>query len=306
MTQSLGVIDYLNITANRLINSSYEKIESLISFLLASSLFLSIGGFLKTYYSFLLFGSLINWNLLLATFLVVFAVYCMNKLTDKEEDAINSPERVSFISGKEKILGFAVAFSYFTAIILGILESVFAMLIILFPLFAGIIYSIKISPKIPRLKDVFAVKNIITALSWAVITTFLPLINLSEISLIFIISIFYFFFVKSFVNTVIFDVKDIDGDRKNNIITIPVRIGKLKTKKLLSIFTLSLIPAVSLLLIYGLSFSIFITMIFGVISSYWYIHYVCNSSKINGQIMQLVVHGEWLFVLSLCFIVKMF
>lgn len=295
---------YLNVVVNRLINSGYEKIKSLFSFLMASSLFLSIGGFLKAYYSFLLFGAIINWDLLLATFLVVFAVYCMNKLTDKEEDAVNSPERVSFIIGKEKILGFMVAFSYVTAVILGFLKSIFAVFILLVPLCAGIIYSIQISPKIPRLKDILGVKNVITALSWAVGTTFLPLINLNEISLLFVISIFYFFFVKSFVNTVIFDVKDIEGDKKNGIITIPVKIGKLKTKNLLSILTLSLIPTTSLLLIYGMSFDIFITMILGIINTYWYIHYVCNSSKINGQIMQLIVHGEWFFVLSMYFIVN--
>lgn len=301
--QLLDETNHLNIIINRLIDSGYKKITSLISFLLASSLFLSIGGFLKAYYSFFLFGALIKWDLLLATFLVVFAVYCMNKLTDKEEDSVNSPERVSFIQGKEKILGFSVALSYFTAIIIGILESIFAMLIILFPLFAGIMYSIKIHSKIPRLKDIIAVKNIITALSWAVIVTFLPLINLSEVPLVFTLSIFYFFFVKSFVNTVIFDVKDVEGDEKNGIITIPVRIGKLKTKKLLSAFTLSLIPVISLLLIFGLSIDIFITMVFGVINTYWYIHYACNNVKINGQIMQLVVHGEWFFVLALCFII---
>ena len=302
---SLEETKNLNTTLNKLLNSSYNKIKSLISFLLASSIFLAIGGFLKAYYSFFLFGALANWGLLLATFLVVFAVYCMNKLTDKEEDAVNSPERVSFISGKEKILSFAVVISYFTAIILGILESIFAMLVLLVPLFAGIIYSIKLHPKIPRLKDILGVKNIITALSWAVGTTFLPLFSLNGTSLIFVISIFYFFFVKSFVNTVIFDVKDIEGDSKNGIITIPVRIGKLKTRNLLSVLTLSLIPVVLILLSYGLSISIFITMVFGVINTYWYTHYACDSSKINGRNMQLLVHGEWFFVLTLCYIVTL-
>jgi 4-hydroxybenzoate polyprenyltransferase len=100
-------------------------------------------------------------------------------------------------------------------------------------------------------------------------------------------------------------VKDIEGDSKNGIITIPVRIGKLKTKKLLSGLTLSIIPLTVLLLSYGLSFGIFITMIFGVISTYWYIHYACDSSKINGRNMQLIVHGEWFFVLTLCYIVTL-
>ncbi len=294
---------YVNIVVNKLINSSYGKIESLISFLLTSTLFTAICGFLRTYYPFLLFGAVINWYLLLATFLVVFAVYCMNNLTDKEEDEVNSPEKANFVNSNLKILTFAVAFSYLIAIILGILNGIFAVLILIFPLCAGIIYSIKIHPKIPRLKDIFAVKNIIIALSWAVVTTFIPAINSNEISWIFIISIFYFFFVKSFVNSVVCDVRDIEGDRKNGIKTIPVGIGKLKTKKLLSVLTFSIMPAISILLLYGLSIGYFMTMAFSMINSYWHINYVCNSGEIS-KYMSLLVHGEWFFVLALCFIVN--
>jgi len=297
------VTTHLNIVMNKWVNSSYEKIESLISFLLSSSLFSAICGSLRTYYSFLLFESLIKWDLLLATFLVIFAVYCMNNLTDKEEDEVNSLEKANFVSGNEKILGFAVFSSYFTSIILGILESIFAVFILLFPLFAGIIYSIRISPKIPRLKDIFAVKNIIIALSWAVGTTFLPLVNSNEMPVIFIISIFYFFFVKSFVNSVVCDIRDIEGDRENDIITIPVRIGKLKTKKLLLVLTFSIMPIISILLVYGLTIGYFITLTFSMINSYWHINYVCNSSTIS-KYMSLLVHGEWFFVLALCFIIK--
>lgn len=295
-------INYLNTFTNRL-NSVYKIIESLISFLLASSLFSAICGFLRTYYSFLLFGSVIKLDLLLATFLVVFAVYCMNNLTDKEEDEVNSPDKADFVLRNEKILGFAVAASYLTSIILGLLESIFAVFILLFPLFAGIIYSISISPKIPRLKDIVAVKNIIIALSWAVGTTFLPWTASNETSILFIISIFYFFFVKSFVNSVVCDIRDIEGDRENNIITIPVEIGKLKTKKLLLALTFSIMPIISILLIYGLHIGYFITMAFSMINSYWHINYVCNNSSIS-KYMSLLVHGEWFFVLALCFVIR--
>lgn len=305
MMQSPEITDNLSIIANRLIDSSYEKIDNLISFLQSSSLFTAINGFLRTYYSFLLFGVFIKWDLLLATFLMIFAVYCMNNLIDKEEDEINSPEKANFVKRNKKILGFAVAFSYFTAIILGFLENIFAVLILLFPLFAGIIYSIQISPKIPRLKDIFGVKSLTVALSWAVGTALLPSINSSNIHIVVIILMFYFFFVKSFVTTVLLDVRDLKGDKKNGIITIPVGIGKPKTKKVLSLFALSLVPVISLLLVYGLSFGHFITITFSMANSYWYIHYICNNDNISGQVIQLLVHGEWFFVLGLFFILEM-
>ncbi|MGF7118061.1 UbiA family prenyltransferase [Methanobacterium oryzae] len=298
--QTVNEKTHVYVVINKLIDSSYGKIEGLISFILSSSLYMSLNGFLKAYYSFLLYGLVIKWDLLLATFLSVFAVYCMNRLTDKEEDAVNSPERANFVNGNEKIIGLILFFSYFTSIVLGFLENIFAMLILLFPLCAGIAYNIKISPKIPRLKDIFAVKNIITALSWAVGTAFLPLTNSSGISLILIISLFYFFFIKSFVNTVLYDIRDIEGDIANGIKTIPVGIGKLKTKKLLLILTSSLIPvSLILLLINEISLVPFITMVFCIFNAYWYINYTCNSTKIHKYKMPLLINGEWFFVLGL-------
>lgn len=37
--------------------------------------------------------------------------------------------------------------------------------------------------------------------------------------------IFFFFFIKSFVNTILFDVRDVKGDAENHVKTIPVFIG---------------------------------------------------------------------------------
>ncbi len=301
-----GLTDHLNGLVNRQIDLSYKKIEIFISFLLSSSIYMAINGFLKAYYSFLLFGIVINWSLLLATFLSVFAVYCMNRLTDKEEDAVNSPERASFVDGHEKTISIILLFSYITAIILGISQSIYAMLILLFPLCAGVAYNIKLSPRIPRLKDILGVKNIITALSWAVGTTFLPFVGLFEPSLIFICSLFYFFFMKSFINTVLYDIRDIDGDRENGIITIPVKIGKENTKNLLLIATSSLlVMSFILLLINQVSFGLFLTMVFCVFNAYWYIGYTCNNDEIHKYKMPLLINGEWFFVLGLYYIIPL-
>lgn len=295
---------YWNNAINNLVNTSYEKIENFVSFLLKSTLSTAIFGSLRTYYPFLLFGAVINWNLLLATFLVIFAVYCMNNLTDKEEDEVNSPEKASFVNNNEKTLTFAVGSSYIIALILGFLDSFYAVLILLVPLFAGFIYSIKVSSRLPRLKDIFAVKNIIIALSWAVVTTFIPAINTTNVSWVFITAIFYFFFVKSFVNSVVCDIRDIEGDKANGIKTIPVGIGKLKTKKMLGALTFSIMPVISVLLFYGLSLGYFITMAFSMVNSYWHINYVSNTKEVS-KYMSLLVHGEWIFVLALCYIITL-
>ena len=293
---------YWSNVLNSFVNTSYEKIEKFISFLLKSTLSTAIFGSLRTYYPFLLFGAVINWNLLLASFFVIFAVYCMNNLTDKNEDEVNSPEKASFVNNNKKTLTLAVGSSYIIAIILGLLDNIYAVFILLVPLFAGIVYSIQVSPKLPRLKDIFAVKNIIIALSWAIATTFIPAINTPNISWAIIIPTFYFFFVKSFVNSVVCDIRDIEGDTASGIITLPVGIGKEKTKKILSVLTFSIMPVISILLLCGLSFGYFITMAFSMINSYWHINYVSNAENIS-KYMSFLVQGEWIFVLALCYII---
>jgi 4-hydroxybenzoate polyprenyltransferase len=302
--QQVDKIKYWNDVINSFVNTSYKKIENFVSFLLKSTLSTAIFGSLRAYYPFLLFGAVINWNIFLATFLVIFAVYCMNNLTDKEEDEVNSPEKASFVNSNEKTLTFAVGSSYIMAIILGFLDSFYTVLILLVPLFAGVIYSIKVSSKLPRLKDIFAVKNIIIAISWALATTLIPAIHTPNVSWVFIISVIYFFFVKSFVNSVVCDIRDIEGDTANGIITIPVGIGKEKTKKILSALTFSIMPVISILLFYGLSLGYFITMAFSMINSYWHVNYVCNAEEVS-KYMSLLVHGEWIFVLVLCYIITL-
>lgn len=298
-----GVIDYLTITVSDLINSNYDQLDKILSFLLSSSIFMATCGLLKTYFSYLMFGTSPDYKLLLATFLVIFAVYCINKLTDTEEDAINVPERVNFIAGKKEVLIYLSVFSYIFAIILGFSESFWIMLVLLFPLCAGIGYSISVSPKIPKLKDIFAVKSLIVALSWSIGATFLPVIGSKGISSIFIVLIFYFFFTKSFINTVLFDVRDIKGDKLSGVKTIPVGIGKEMTKKLLLIINSTLITLILLMIIFGLVNRFILILIFCIFYGYWYIFYFCNSKRIHGRLLDILVDGEWFFVFILCILI---
>lgn len=265
---------------------------------------MATSGLLKTYFSYLIFETSPNYKLLLATFLVIFAVYSINKLTDSEEDAINAPDRVKFIAKRKKTLLYLSAFSYIFAIILGFFESFWIMLVLLFPLCAGIGYSISLSPKIPKLKDIFAVKSLIVALSWSIGATFLPVIGSNGISNTLTILMFYFFFTKSFINTILFDVRDIKGDRLSGVKTIPVGIGKNMTKKLLLTINSTLIILILVMILSGLINSFFFILIFCLFYGYWYIFYFCNSNRINGRLLDILVDGEWFFVFILCILIN--
>lgn len=279
------------------INPHITLIINFLSFLMLSSLFLSINGFLKIYFSFLLMGLEFNLKLALATLFVTFSVYNVNKLTDKKEDMVNMPKRANYLENREPIIAILLILSYAIALILGFLEGMLTIPILLFPFVSGVFYSIKIISDV-RLKDIFIVKNIITALPWAVISTFLPIIGSHQITASVILSIFYFFLIKSFINTVLFDVRDIEGDRKNKTKTIPVVFGIKKTRNLLLQIHSTLLIWLGVSLYFKLFNEYLPALMFSIIYGYCYILYFCRKSKAHERdfFIDLIVDGEWIFL----------
>lgn len=266
-----------------------------VSFLISTSLFLAISGSFKIIFSGLLFN-IFSLNIILITFLTIFSTYGLNKLTDINEDAINNPKRADTIKKIGVFFKFSVAISFILSLILGFLESIMTLPVILLPLFLGMLYSVKLNSNLPRLKDITGVKNITVALSWSVGTTFLPVIYLSEKEILSIILIFYLFFLKSFINSIIFDIRDIEGDRESNIRTIPVFLGKDKTKRLLLVLNSTLVPWLIFTYYKGFFHRYFSVLIFLILYGYWYILRFSKDSINKGKIMDLLIDGEFTII----------
>jgi 4-hydroxybenzoate polyprenyltransferase and related prenyltransferases len=296
MTQLPGVTSYLTTIEARLKNSNYNYWRRLLVILTSSSIFIALNGCLKTFFSFSLYGATVSFQLILATFLVIYSVYGLNKITDTEEDQLNAPERSDLISSHQKLFTYSSVAAYILALIIGILHGWQVLLVLLFPLLAGVIYSIQVHPRIPRLKDIFAVKSLIVALSWTVGNTFLPLVSYNSNSLVMSL-IFYFFFIKSFINTVLFDLMDVEGDKLTGAMTIPVVIGASRTIKLLLVLNTTLIVLIYWAVTSGLFSVLIIPMIFCIIYGYAYILYFSGTK--NRFRMDIMVDGEWILVVSI-------
>jgi 4-hydroxybenzoate polyprenyltransferase len=288
----------LNIIEAKLRNSNFKYFRRFLIIFTSSSLFIATSGCLKTFFSFSLYGITPSFPLLLATFMAIYSVYGLNKITDTEEDQLNAPERSNLISSNEKLFKYTSGACYIFAVAIAILYGWKVLLIILFPLMAGIIYSIKIHPRIPRLKDIFAVKSLIVALSWTVGNTFLPLVDQTETCimthLIVISAIFSFFFIKSFINTILFDLMDVEGDRKIGARTIPVVLGYKYTIKLLIILNTVHTALLLISITFGFFQSMIIPMVFCLIYGYIYILYFYHNQ--NRFQMDVLVDGEWILL----------
>ncbi len=279
---------------NSLYNRLNAQTHNLISFLSISSIIVALVGFFVPYITFALYNINIDFNMLLASFLIAFSVYSLDKLSNLKEDSISLPKRARFISRHKKLFIYATVASYIFAIVLAGLKNIMALLVILSPLCIGLLYSVKIANV--RLKDTPILKNISISVSWAILGTFLPLAVLFEQHLIKTTLIFYFCLIKCFINTVLFDVRDIDGDSANGVRTIPVILG-LKTTKILLLFINSTLIIWLIICYFGGFFHqhLFI-LILSVFYSFWYILYFARKNTEIGKSIDLFVDGEWIYI----------
>ncbi len=271
------------------------------SFLISTSIFLALNGSFKVLFSGLLFGTF-TFDMVLITFLATFSTYGLNKLTDFKEDLINNPERAVTIKKIEFIFRCSVVISFILSLVIGFFKSVYTLPIICFPLLLGILYSVRLNGKIPRLKDITGVKNLTIALSWAVGSTFLPLVYLTDTKISLILPVFYFFFLKSYINSVIFDIRDMEGDSKSGVRTIPTAFGKKKTRILLLTLNSTLLLWLIILRDYFANhyFILFLSISYG----YWYIMHFCGEDPMRGKSLDLLVDGEFILIALAALLVK--
>ena len=269
-------------------------IGDIISFLVVSSVFTAFTSLMMLYFSFIVLGVTPRPILLCTMFLVVYSVYSINKLTDQEEDAVNTPERSTFVEGNERFLLTLAIASYITALLLGLIESPLAAGILLVPFLSGIAYST--NPLsiigIPRLKDIFLVKSFIVAFSWAVCVAFLPALQLCNSTKLYFI--FPFFFIKVFINTVLFDVRDVKGDTLNSVKTIPVVIGVKRTRQ--SLLTIQFLLVVWLILFLDLFSKYYVILIASMVYGYLYIIHFCNTNHHSEMSWDILLEGEWVLM----------
>jgi 4-hydroxybenzoate polyprenyltransferase len=281
-----------------------ERFYNFISFLSISSIIVALVGFFVPYITFALYNIDMNFDLLLASFLIAFSVYSLDKLLNLEEDSISLPQRARFINQHKKLFTYATVAAYAFAIVLSGLKNILALLVILSPLLIGLLYSLKIANM--RLKDIPILKNISISASWAIVGTFLPLAVTFEQHLIEITLIFYLCFIKCFINTVIFDVRDIEGDRANKVRTIPVILGLKTTKILLIILNSTLIIWLIICYFGGFFHQYLFILILSVFYSFWYILYFSRKNTEIGKSIDLFVDGEWIYIGIGIFVVKIF
>jgi 4-hydroxybenzoate polyprenyltransferase len=174
--------------------------------LIFSIFVVSLSGALKLQFAYGFLGDHVPVSKLAAAALIAYAAYAFDRGVDNKEDE----KRGDLF---KKIL-----------LVTALIASVGAFVLypnpaLLIPFIIAYLYAKGIWGY--RLKGSKGMKNCIVALSWSLgIVIFLGICSLP------VALICLFFFCKSFVNTVIYDIRDVERDRTAGIMTIPVVMSK--------------------------------------------------------------------------------
>ena len=177
-------------------------------------------------------------------FAVTLFVYSFNRLTDRAEDARNVPARAAFITRYGRLLLAVGAALYLLAVIGAIAQGVRGAPALIIPFVVAVLYSVI------GLKRVLLVKNLLVGLSWGLIPlgvgVYYDVLFTPEI-----LVMFAFITAMLTIAAVVFDIKDIPGDRTEGIQTVPVVFGPRRTRQFAVVASLLVGLSVGILVLSG-------------------------------------------------------
>ncbi|WP_292463641.1 UbiA family prenyltransferase [Methanolobus sp.] len=196
--------------------------------LLKSSILVSISGALRIYIAFLLIQAQYIVLHCIAGGLIIYSVYTLDRAMDSEEDAVNRAE----LRGASKKFTLFICLLCFV-IGASILATGGLLSIAFLPLVTGYLYTkgLNIGSLKIKLKGGMGIKNTVVGLTWGAFIA--GIAGHSAQSSIATLIVFLFFGMKLFVNSTIYDFKDIKGDSLAGIKTLPVSLGENKAKALI-------------------------------------------------------------------------
>jgi len=222
--------------------------------------------------------------------LSITLIYQLNRLSDVHEDSINSPvEHEINVQNQDVIIG---ASRIMTVLILtlALFSPVFIKFLI--PLIAmGLAYNFRLIGKY-RLKNVLIIKNIVSAFGWSFSTMLLPELANNYIISPKMLYLFAYMFLGVMSSEVIWDLRDMEGDRSANIRTMPITFGRRRTYMFITLLNLTGIAIISYGILSGILNILWATFILNNVASLVWICFLSNISfnrKVSHQLLGLQI-----------------
>ncbi len=213
---------------------------------LSSSVIVAVSGSLRLYIAFLFAGIQPGVPVCLAGGLIIYSTYTLDRAMGSREDAINRSEVAAI--NKPVVIAVCIL-SFLTGALLFAGENIYFASI--YPFIIGYLYSegITLGKHHLKLKGSAGVKNIVVGLTWG--GTIAIVVSRWTGNILTVFSVFLFYGIKLFMNSVLYDIKDVEGDRAAGIYTLPICVGEKRMKKILLILCVILHLTMFLCLMLG-------------------------------------------------------
>lgn len=254
-----------------------------------------------------LFGKSPTAVLLVMAYLFSFGAYMMNRSAEMDQDLASHPERTNYLSTRRKILPGVVAASFLLGYALAATVSWIFFLALLAPLALSLLYSVGSKRLVgligtKTLKQKVLLKNVSISFGWSLIPILvgfyfgafgLPLFLLSP-----------FIFLRLMTNTIVFDIRDTEGDRENAVKTLPTELGVPRSFDVVGAIDAISAAYLVLILVAGLVPSYAVTLILLPIYSTIYRGLAMQSNANLGFICDVVADAEYVLWGPLIYIGK--
>ena len=257
-------------------------LEGLGRLMTISYLLLAFGAGCLTYASILLQGLSPRLSWILVAALYVFSMHVVNRLSDKDSENFNQPGRTDFYEKYGKRMVTAGITSAAMALTLAWFQGFFPFLLLLAISSLGMLYNLRILPGQPRpgfryqrIKDIPGSKTLLVALAWGVVTSLFPPLAQEGRLLSGTIVAFLYTSILVFVRSTLYDFKDIQGDLMVGKETIPIVLGRKRTKTLVVLLLIFLGGVLTVAAPLGWSTPLASYLLFSlgyVVSYYWLYH----------------------------------
>ena len=245
----------------------------------------------------LLLGNPPTLDLLVMAYLFSFGAYAVNRWSDFDEDAVSHPDRTSYLKARRGALPWVAASAFGLGYAFAALRNPYFLGGLLAPLALAVTYSIgsdrlKRAVGVSRLKEGLVVKNLAISLGWSLVPVLVGLYYLKFPAPLLLLC--PFIFMRLLVNTVFFDMRDVDGDLQYGVRTLPATIGPEKSRRVMAAVDVGAAAYVAALVGLGALPTFALPLAGLTVYSMAYRFYSGRTGRHADSIRDLVADGEYL------------
>ena len=291
-------------------------IHSVLRFFIYTQLYLALGAGSVVFAVQCLLRLPLNVSVSMLSAFYVLCIHTLNRFLSLPQDESLLYGMHKYFARQKRLMRFMWVFSGILAVGVSLLLGLASLILVSVSLFLGALYSLAIIPRgwLPgvryrRLMDIPGSKDLFMAIGWAVVGVVIPFVANRAITPIpaFLMSILIVL-ILVLVRSMIYNIRDIEGDIIIGRETIPIVIGRQWTERivlvLLGILTVVLIVGWATGIFPVLSLLLLITVGYIILTAYykWQTEFyqgLAYDAMIDGQFILIgVIAILWRFVLE--------